>query len=114
MSLLVNHFTLVIQGDVDVKKALSEDSLRQTIDFCTQAFEPASLEDWHKEGDSSKTEEDETSEQAKAQAAKRMADVVAAKKTLRAEDMFHIGKFVTDKFNGFSIRFEKGKLGLEA
>ncbi|KAF7759719.1 hypothetical protein Agabi119p4_11414 [Agaricus bisporus var. burnettii] len=107
-------FRPVIQGDVDVKKPLSEDSLRQTIDFCTQAFEPASLEEWHKEDDNSRTEEDETSEQAKARAAQRMADVVAAKKTLRAEDMFHIGKFVTDKFNGFSIRFEKGKLGLEA
>ncbi|KXN83164.1 Tryptophan 2-halogenase, partial [Leucoagaricus sp. SymC.cos] len=107
-------FRPVIQGDVDVKKGLSEDSIRKTIDFCTQAFEPASLEDWHKEGDNSKTEEDEISEETKARAAQRMADVIAAKKTLRAEDMFHIGKFVADKFNGFSIRLEKGRLGLEA
>lgn len=106
-------FRPVIQGDVDVKKELSEASLRQTIDFCTQAFEPASLEDWHKEGDNSKTEEDETDEEAKTRAEKRMADVVAAKKTLRAEDMFHIGKFIADKFNGFSIRLEKGRLGLD-
>lgn len=108
-----SFFSTVIQGDVDVKEGLSEGSLRQTIDFCTQAFEPASLEDWHKESDNSKTEEDEISEEAKEKAAQRMADVVAAKKTLRAEDMFHIGKFVADTFNGFSIRFEKGRLGLE-
>lgn len=113
MAGLTSIFT-VIQGDADVKKGLSEDSLRQTIDFCTQAFEPASLEDWHKEGDNSRMEEDEISEQAKAKAAQRMADVIAAKKTLRAEDMFHIGKFVMDKFNGRSIRLEKGRLGLEA
>jgi len=115
-------FRPVIQGDADVKAGLSEDSLRQTIDFCTQAFEPASLEDWHKEDDNSVSKEDdnsvskedEMSEQAKAMAAKRMADVVAAKKTLRAEDMFHIGKFVSDRFNGLCIRLEKGALGLAA
>lgn len=112
--LIRGSLELVIQGDVDVKKSLSENSLRQTIDFCAQAFEPASLEDWHKDGDNSLTEEDQISEEAKAKAAQRMADVVAAKKTLRAEDMFHIGKFVTDKFNGLSIRFEKGRLGLGA
>lgn len=104
----------VIQGDADVKAGLSEDSLRKTIDFCTQAFEPASLEDWHKDGDNSVAKEGEISEEAKAMAAKRMADVIAAKKTLRAEDMFHIGKFVSDRFNGLCIRLEKGALGLAA
>jgi len=102
----------VIQGDVDVKN-LSEESLRRTVDFCSQAFDPASLEDWHKEGDNSMTENEEISEEAKAKAVQRAADVVAAKKTLRAEDMFHIGKFVGDKINGHSIRLERGKLGLE-
>ncbi|KAF9451350.1 FAD/NAD(P)-binding domain-containing protein [Macrolepiota fuliginosa MF-IS2] len=107
-------FRPVIQGEADVQARFSEDSLRRTIDFCTQAFEPASLEDWHKEGDNSHMTEEEASEEAKAKAAQRMEEVVAAKKTLRAEDMFHIGKFVMDKFNGLSIRLEKGSLGLQA
>jgi len=99
----------VIQGDVDVK-SFSERYLRRTIDFCSQAFNPASLEDWHKEEECNMSEHEETSEGTRAQC---MANAVAAKKTLRAEDMFHIGKLVDDKINGYSIRLEKGKLGLK-
>jgi len=100
---------IVIQGDVDVK-SLSEEYLRRTIDFCSQAFNPTSLEDWHKEDECNMPEHEGTSEEMRTQT---MADAVAAKKTLRAEDMFHIGKLAGDKINGYSIRLEKGKLGLE-
>ncbi|KXN81055.1 Tryptophan 2-halogenase [Leucoagaricus sp. SymC.cos] len=101
-------FRIVIQGDIDVKKGLSENSLRQTIDFCTQAFEPESMERWHgKEGDDSEVKDSEISEEKK-------KEIMTVNESLRAEDMYHIGKFVADKFNGFSIRFEKGRLGLQA
>lgn len=53
---------------------------------------------------------EETSEEMRAQV---IADAVAAKKTLRAEDMFSIDKLVSDKINGYSIQLEKGKLGLK-
>ncbi|KXN84848.1 Tryptophan 2-halogenase, partial [Leucoagaricus sp. SymC.cos] len=101
-------FRPVIQGDVDVKKGPSEDSLRKTIDFCTQAFEPTSMERWHgKEGDDSKANSEEMSEESK-------ANIMSVNKSLRADDMYQIKSFVADKFNGLSIRLEKGRLGLEA
>ncbi|KAF8999777.1 hypothetical protein BDQ17DRAFT_1391411 [Cyathus striatus] len=118
------HFRLVIQGDADHKK-LSEEELRSTIDFCTQAFEPDTLEDWHRNpmGPNGEDVGTETKSECPCSSApaeeppkdiRKAPDVLAARKTLGAVDMFSIGKFVADKLEGFSIRLEKGKLGLEA
>ncbi|TFK37701.1 hypothetical protein BDQ12DRAFT_724147 [Crucibulum laeve] len=104
-----DNFRVVIQGDADVPQNLTEDEIRKTIDFCTQAFEPATLEDWHR-GSEAPGEEAAAKDEAKERWSN---DVLAARQTLGAEDMFHIGKFVSDKLHGLSIRLNKGKLGLE-
>lgn len=102
---------LVIQGDADSANVpLSEDELRRTIDFCSKAFEPAALEDHLGAIDDRNEKACEARDSAKKQL---QEEVFAANKTLGAEEIMHINKFVTDKLDGFFIRFEKGSLGLD-
>jgi len=104
------NFRVVIQGDADVPEQMTEDELLRTIDFCTQAFEPASLEDI-RHGDQAPDGVDHSTEDAEAKLRTSEA-VVVARGAMGLEDIFHIGKFVSDKVNGRSIRLQRGDLTL--
>lgn len=111
---LIEHIPLiersVIQGDADVPEQMTEDELLRTVDFCTQAFEPASLEDI-RHGDQGPDGVDVSAEDAEAKLRTSEA-VIKARGAMGLEDIFHIGKFVSDKVNGRSIRLQRGDLTL--
>lgn len=77
------HFRSIIQGKTDTTQT-NQDELRATIQFCTAAF-------------------DSTNPQAQA----------TARSVMRTEDTLHIDHLVADQLNGFSLRLERGYLGLE-
>jgi flavin-dependent dehydrogenase len=104
------NFRVVIQGDADVPEQMTEDELLRTVDFCTQAFEPASLEDI-RHGEQVPDGVDVSAEDAEAKLRTSEA-VIIARKTMGLEDIFHIGRFVSDKVNGRCIRLQRGDLSL--
>lgn len=106
---------IVIQGNADTQSAkkLSEDELRQTIDFCTSAFAPSSAEE------KSRVEELVLQASGNGTAAQQTmsedpeAKRIEARKLMRTSDTLHIDAFVSDDINGLHLKLKRGQLGLE-
>lgn len=108
---------LVIQGNADTQanKKLSEAELRQTIDFCANAFAPSEPEERKRVMEliaAGKENEIDESKAAVSAKDKTIMDGMTARKMMRTEDTYHIDAYVADNFHGLKLRLERGQLGL--
>ncbi|KAL7952855.1 non-heme halogenase [Trichoderma compactum] len=105
-------FRPVIQGIADVDAKLSQDELRKTLEFCSNAFEPVKPEDrttmLEKLGKDPATayQVDLSPQQ------RTVVDHIRARQMMRTEDTININSFGTDSINGFVPHLKKGELGL--
>lgn len=102
----------MIQGIADVDSKLSQEELKKTLEFCSNAFEPVKPEDrssmLEKLGsDPSTTYQVDLSPQQRT-----VVDHIRARQMMRTEDTMNISSFGTDAINGFVPNLKKGDLGL--
>lgn len=107
----MNVGSLVIQGKADTQttKKLSEAELRDTIDFCANAFVPAEPEERKRIVELIAAGKENEIDEAKDRA---IVNGMTAQKMMRFEDTHRLDAYVADDFNGLQLRMERGRLGL--
>lgn len=106
----------VIQGNVDSGKKLSPEELDKLIGlYSKHAFTPSEpekreqlLKEFGESYDISKLDTEVEDEETKA-----ILKSMAVRKLFRIEDINHINNYVADNVEGFRLKVERGKLGLE-
>lgn len=111
---------LVIQGNSDVgKNLMAGENLHKTINFLAEhAFEPSLPEERGaliaKYGDPlEKAPVAMPGDTRQDLESKAVLKGMAVRKLMRTEDIVHIDNFISDNLNGYRLRLERGKLGLE-
>ncbi|KAF7562620.1 hypothetical protein G7046_g1523 [Stylonectria norvegica] len=109
-------FRPIIQGTADVgNKKLSQEELKKTLDFCTNAFEPVktdedravAMQKINNDIDGTDFKVDLSVDQQNA------VNHIRARKMMRTEDTFNIDSFGSDAISGLVPHLERGRLSLK-
>ncbi|KAF9034483.1 FAD/NAD(P)-binding domain-containing protein [Hymenopellis radicata] len=109
-----DFFRPIIQGNTETGKKMAGDNLNKTIEFLSEhAYEP-SLPEERAElmakygGDLTKVD----GESADAIKSRKILKGMAIRKLMRTEEINHIDNFVSDALEGYTLRLQRGNLGL--
>ncbi|QKX53210.1 uncharacterized protein TRUGW13939_00286 [Talaromyces rugulosus] len=104
---------LIIQGTADVSNKLTQDELNETLEFCSNAFNPVTPED--RNSALEKMGKDVTSKGFQVDLSPEEQKVVGhirARQMMRTEDTINISSFGTDSINGMVPSLQRGSFGL--